>query len=233
MTSERGEWRDEQVCDSFKRKSCCATSAQILFRNATCCAVARARFNRANKGDQVTVRVHARNMQISEQTRSLAEDRVKHATRIFDDGGSVDVEFTERPNPRQAEGRFKVEITSTAAGHIVRIEAEASELKAALDSAADRFERQLRRLKERLIQRNRRRDKGLNPPVQASDVEQDRGAVIVRTKRFEMKPMTAEEAALQMEMLGHEFFFFLDGESGQHCVVYRRRDGDVGLIEPE
>jgi putative sigma-54 modulation protein len=48
-----------------------------------------------------------------------------------------------------------------------------------------------------------------------------------------MKPMTAEEAALQMEMLGHEFFFFLNGESGEHCVVYHRRDGNVGLIEPE
>jgi putative sigma-54 modulation protein len=48
-----------------------------------------------------------------------------------------------------------------------------------------------------------------------------------------MKPMTAEEAALQMDMLGHSFYFFLDGESNQHCVVYRRRDGDVGLIEPE
>jgi putative sigma-54 modulation protein len=181
----------------------------------------------------VTIRVHARNMQISEETRTTTEDRVKHATRIFDDGGNVDVEFTEKHNPRQADGRFKVEITSIAAGNIVRIEAEASELRAAVDSAADRYERQLRRLKERLVQRSRRRDKGLNPPIEASDVEQDRGAVIVRTKRFEMKPMTAEEAALQMEMLGHEFFFFLDGESGQHCVVYHRRDGHVGLIEPE
>ena len=181
----------------------------------------------------MTIRVHARNMQISEQTKLATEDRVKHAARIFDDGGSVDVEFTEKQNPRQADGRFKVEITSTAAGNIVRIEAEASELRAAVDSAADRYERQLRRLKERLVQRNRRRDKGLNPPVEVSDVEEDRGAVIVRTKRFEMKPMTAEEAALQMEMLGHEFFFFLDGESGKHCVVYHRRDGHVGLIEPE
>lgn len=181
----------------------------------------------------MTVRVRGRNIQISKQTKTAAEDRVKHAARIFDDGGNVDVEFTEKLNPRQADGRFKVEITSTAAGNIVRIEAEAAEMRAALDSAADRYERQLRRLKERLIQRNRRRDKGLNPPVEGSDVEQDRGAVIVRTKRFEMKPMTAEEAALQMEMLGHEFFFFLDGESGQHCVVYHRRDGHVGLIEPE
>jgi putative sigma-54 modulation protein len=181
----------------------------------------------------VTVQVHGRNMQVSDQTRIIAEERVEHAGRIFDDGGTVDVEFTDRQNPRQADARFRVEITSSAAGHIVRIEAEAADERAALDAAADRYERQLRRLKERLIQRNRGGNKGLNHPPERSDVEQDRGERIVRTKRFEMKPMTAEEAALQMEMLGHEFFFFLNGESGEHCVVYHRRDGNVGLIEPE
>jgi putative sigma-54 modulation protein len=172
-------------------------------------------------------------MQVSDRTREIAEERVEHAGRIFDDGGNVDVEFTDRQNPRQADARFRVEITSMAGGHIVRIEAEAPDERAALDAAADRYERQLRRLKERLIQRNRGGNKGLNQSPERSDVEPDRGERIVRTKRFEMKPMTAEEAALQMEMLGHEFFFFLNGESGDHCVVYNRRDGNVGLIEPE
>jgi len=185
------------------------------------------------KGDHVTVRVHGRNMQVPEKTRTVAEERVRHAGRIFDDGGSVDVEFTEKQNPRQADDRYRVEITSSAAGNIVRIEAEAAEPRAALDVAADRYERQLRRLKERLIQRNRGGNKGLNQPVETTDVEKDRDGVIVRTKRFEMKPMTAEEAALQMEMLGHDFFFFLDGETDKHCVVYHRRDGHVGLIEPQ
>ncbi len=181
----------------------------------------------------MTVRVHGRNMQVSDQMRSVAEERVKHAGRIFDDGGNVDVEFTEKQNPRQVEDRYRVEITSSAAGNIVRIEAEAADERAALDAATERYERQLRRLKERLIQRNRTGNKALNDLEDQSDVETDRDAVIVRTKRFEMKPMTAEEAALQMEMLGHSFFFFLNGNSGQHNVVYHRRDGHVGLIEPE
>lgn len=172
-------------------------------------------------------------MQVSDQMRSVAEERVKHAGRIFDDGGHVDVEFTEKQNPRQVEDRYRVEITSSAAGNIVRIEAEAADERAALDSATERYERQLRRLKERLIQRNRSGNKGLNQSADRSDEEKDRDAVIVRTKRFEMKPMTAEEAALQMEMLGHDFFFFLNGESDKHSVVYHRRDGHVGLIEPE
>ncbi len=185
------------------------------------------------KGDNVTVRVHGRNMQVSEQTKLVAEERVRHAGRIFDDGSPVDVEFTEQLNPRLADERYTVEITSSAAGHIVRIEAGAAEERAALDIATDKYERQLRRLKERTIQRYRQGKKGLNHDDEASDAEKDRGAQIVKTKRFEMKPMTAEEAALQMDMLGHGFYFFLNGATNQHCVVYRRRDGDVGLIEPE
>lgn len=180
----------------------------------------------------MTVRVHGRNMQVPDDIRDFAVERVEHAGRIFDDGGAVDVEFAERTNPR-IDGRYAVEITTNVAGHVVRIEAEALDEKSAVDIAADKYERQLRRLKERLIQRNRGRNKALNHPGGPSDVDRDRGAGIVRTKRFAMKPMTAEEAVLQMEMLGHDFFFFLNAESDTHCVVYHRRDGDVGLIEPE
>ena len=180
----------------------------------------------------MTVRVHGRNMQVPDDIREFAEDRVNHAGRILDDGGDVDVEFSERTNPR-IDDKYGVEITTSVAGHIVRIEADAPDERSALDIAADKYERQLRRLKERLIQRNRGRNKDLNHPGSTSDVDRDRGVGIVRTKRFAMKPMTAEEAVLQMEMLGHDFFFFLNAESGDHCVVYHRRDGDVGLIEPE
>lgn len=180
----------------------------------------------------MTVRVHGRNMQVSDEVKTIAEDRVRHAERIFDDGGAVDVEFTENRNPRVDE-RISVEITTKVAGHIVRIEADAADERSAIDAAADRYERQLRKLKERLIQRNRVANKELNPTGGSSDVSSDRGGGIVRTKRFAMKPMTAEEAVLQMEMLGHDFFFFLDAESNRHCVVYHRRDGNVGLIEPE
>jgi len=181
----------------------------------------------------VTVRIHGRNMQVPDQIKEIAEDRVKHAGRIFDDGGNIDVEFTEHQNPRIVDERYRVEITSSAAGNIVRIEADAPEARSALDLATDKYERQLRRLKERLIQRNRIANKGLNHADGQPDVMEDRSGGIVRTKRFAMKPMTAEEAVLQMEMLGHDFFFFLDADSDLHCVVYNRRDGNVGLIEPE
>ena len=181
----------------------------------------------------MTVRVHGKNMQVPSDMREFAQDRVAHAGRIFDNGGDVDVEFTEFTNPRRSDGKYRVEITTNAAGHILRVEAVAGEERTAVDLAADRFERQLRKVKTKLIQRNRVSNKDLNRVSSQSDDEEDRGVEIVRTKRFLMKPMSAEEAALQMDLLGHEFFFFLDAETDRHSVVYRRRNGDVGLIEPE
>ena len=102
---------------------------------AACCAV----FDFATRGGRVTVRVHGRNMQVPEEIRTIAEDRVEHAGRIFDDGGVVDVEFTEYRNPRIDE-KYTVEITSNVAGHIVRIESGAADERSALDAAADKFE---------------------------------------------------------------------------------------------
>ena len=84
------------------------------------------------------------------------------------------------------------------------------------------------------MQRSRKAsNKHLNEVADLSDETEEVGPQIVRTKRFEMRPMVPEEAALQMEMLGHDFFFFLNAESGVHCVLYHRQDGQLGLIEPE
>lgn len=180
------------------------------------------------------VRVHGKNMHLRDDITSLAQDKVGHAARFFDGAFSADVEFEVNNNPRLADGRIEVEITSLAAGQMVRVVASAFDDRSALDLAVDKFERQLRRLKERLIQRTRTNDhKHLNHPQPGTDEEIEDAPQIVRTKRFAMHPMTPEEAALQMEMIGHDFFFFLDAESGRHCVLYHRKDGQLGLIEPE
>ncbi len=183
----------------------------------------------------VDVRVHGKNMRVGEDVSNTVMDKIEHAGRIFDDGSVADVEFSETRNPRSAGERIRVEITSHTAGHTVRVESTAPDAISAFDIAADKFERQLRRLKERLIQRSRKREnKLLNAPPPESDVDEEDGPLpIVRTKRFAMRFMTPEEAGLQMEMLGHDFFFFLDAESGKYCVLYHRDDGDLGLIEPE
>ena len=103
----------------------------------------------------MNVRVHGRNMELADDLRDLAEERIEHAGRIFDDVTTADVEFSENANPRQTNGRYRVEITSGAAGRVVRVVSDAFDARAALDTAAEKYERQLRKLKERLIQRSR------------------------------------------------------------------------------
>ena len=186
---------------------------------------------------EVTVEVHVRGkrMNLGDDLRRVAEDKVARSARVFEDAGAIDVEFTDEPNPRQVEERCRVEITTKAAGHVVRVEAAAADHRTALDLAVDKLERQLSRLKERLVARHRRGgDKQLNSASEG--VEETGGTAelrIERVKRFAVKPMTPEEAALQMELLGHSFYLFLNAESGQYSVLYRRRGGSLGLIEPQ
>lgn len=173
------------------------------------------------------VQLHSRNGQIDDGFRAVAEQKLGKAARVFDGIGDVDLELSERTNPRRSAERFKLELTTSAGGRVLRVEAAAATPEAALDDLSDRFTRQLRRMKERMIDRNR---KASAPPVpQAQDFDSHE---VVRVKQFVMKPMTVEEAALQMEMLGHEFFFFLNMATDRQSVLYRRRDGRLGLIEP-
>ena len=177
----------------------------------------------------MAIRVHARNTTLDDGFRELVVEKLGHAARVFEHQlGDIDVEVTEEHNPRIAAERFRLELTSSAAGHVIRVIAAAGTPETAVDLAEDRFNQQLRRLKERLIGRSRKsqpRETDPEEPVEASNE-------IVRIKQFVMKPMTVEEASLQMEMLGHDFYFFLNAATSRQCVLYRRRDGRLGLIEP-
>jgi putative sigma-54 modulation protein len=105
---------------------------------------------------------------------------------------------------------------------------------ASIDKMADRLERQVRRYRGRQIDRWQGQDKNVPPPEEPITAEEEANleARIVRTKQFQMKPMGAEEAVLQMDLLDHDFYVFTSAESGDINVVYRRRDGNYGLIEP-
>lgn len=182
------------------------------------------------------IRLHTRHAQLDDRFRGVTEQKVSHAARLFDNIGVADVEISEEQNPRLAPEKYRVEITTSAAGQLVRVESAAPTMDSALDLAVDRFEQQLRRLKDRLVKRSRQPK--TPPPMtpaeelleQADDADED--FVIVRTKQFVMKPMTAEEAVLQLEMLGHVFFLFNNVDTGLTSLVYSRRDGAYGLIEP-
>ncbi|MDE0232940.1 MAG: ribosome-associated translation inhibitor RaiA [bacterium] len=171
------------------------------------------------------VRLSARNTDVTDDFRRALTAKLSRAVRVLSDLTSVDVKIIQETNPRLSEERFRIELSGQALGRIVRVEAAAPTPETALDTAADRFTRRIRRLKERLIDRNRQ---GGSPSRAVSEAEGDE---IVRVKRFIMKPMSVAEAQLQMEMLGHDFFFFLNSANRRHSVLYRRRDGRLGLIE--
>jgi len=180
------------------------------------------------------VKMHGRNFRIDDQFRETAAAKIARAGRFFDGVNAADVEVTEERNPRIADERFRVEITASAAGNVVRVVGAASTPEAALDTTAERFTQQMKKLKGRLITRSRRAEnKYLNDQAGLVEDSSEPDALeIVKVKQFVMKPMTPEEAALQMETLGHDFFFFQSADSDLPSVLYRRRDGAYGLIEP-
>ncbi len=174
------------------------------------------------------VRLHARNTPIDDRFREAVTEKVTRASKVFDTGGSVDVEVAEEKNPRRSDDKYRLEITGSFGGRLVRIATSAGSPEAALDDAVDRFTKRLRRLKEKLIDSHRKPEAVPGVRQEMENPEED----VFRVKQFVMKPMTIEEATLQMEMLGHDFFFFLNAANDKQSVLYRRRDRRLGLIEP-
>ena len=176
---------------------------------------------------RLDIRVHARGTDLDPDFRAQVGDKLQKAAKIFDHAGDVDVELTEEHNPRRTDDKYRLELTSLTGGRILRIETAAPTPDAALDDAVERFTRTLRKHKERLIDSHRKRE-AVVPVDDGSRTAEE----IVRLKQFVMKPMTIDEAVLQMELLGHDFFFFHHAGSDKNSVLYRRHDGRLGLIEP-
>jgi putative sigma-54 modulation protein len=200
------------------------------------------------------IAIRSRNVEVTDALRHTVEEKVTRLTRFLDGMERADVVFSEERNPRISEKEV-CEVTMHGHGHIVRAKAAATDVFAAVDRVVDKLEHRMEKLKGKLIGRSHPRRHGSvefaakSAPVMEEDEERfedgagldpgDDGldgshllhARIVKTKQFAIKPMTPEEAALQMELLGHDFFFFTNAETGKAAVVYRRDDGDIGLID--
>jgi putative sigma-54 modulation protein len=183
--------------------------------------------------------VKSKNCEVTNRLKEETVSKIEHATRFFDRLSTVEVVLREESNPRIAEPAV-VEVTARTKGHHIRAEGCAGDHREAVDVAVARFARQLSRYKARMV--DRRRGKGAQgPPAPASGALLPTGEPadangwpqprIVRTKRFALQPMLPEDAALQLELLGHEFYVFTNAATGGCNVVYRRKDGDLGLIE--
>jgi putative sigma-54 modulation protein len=172
--------------------------------------------------------------------RTLTSEKLDRLAKFASDVRRVDVDYGEHPT-RRAGDSHTCEILVHVNHHLVKGTAAAVDHPSALDVALDKVENQMRKLHERRVRRRNgtRARNGARPdqngngsaPALEVDADEEHEPLVVKTKQFEVKPMATEEAALQMQLLGHDFFVFRSTANGRAAVLYKRRDGALGLIE--
>ena len=178
------------------------------------------------------LQVKGRNLEVSEQIRTYAEEKLGKLDRLVSDPTRVELELAVETNPSIADNNI-AEATVWTKGPVLRARETSADMKASIDQLVAKLERQVKRYREkrRVAPRRHARDGGISaeaPPLEVPDED----TTIVKTKQFAVTPMSPEEAVLQLELVGHDFFVFRNVETAIINVVYRRRDGDYGLIEP-
>ncbi len=170
--------------------------------------------------------INAAKLNVKNYIIEEAEKRFEKLGKYFSEDAVVNVSFKGEGNKTK-----KVEISVRLRTGILRSEASDDDVRAALDKAIDKFERQLVKHKDKLKNKNNDsiRYENIAEPEKAD--ENDIEGRIVRNKSYLLEPMDEVEACLQLELLGHSFFMFLNKETDKVCVVYKRDDGDYGLIE--
>lgn len=176
--------------------------------------------------------ITGQNIKISDQLNEKIEKKFNKFNRYFDDKSTVSVKVRPEAN------KISAEITMKIHKHYYRAEALADSVMSALDEAISIMEGQIRKHKTRMV-KNVRDFAYMNEflkqemPDLSEDLLEPDAPQIIRRKTFTLSPMSPEEAVLQMELLGHAFLLYLSPETGQVCLVYKRKDGNYGLLEPE
>jgi putative sigma-54 modulation protein len=176
------------------------------------------------------LQVKGKNVEVSASLKEYAEEKLGKLGRHLDDATTLEVELAEERNPSISD-RQVAEATVWTKGPILRARESSEDMKASIDLVADKLERQVKRYREKRQRRQAARNTVQHLPGEPIGANAGE-PLIVKTKQFAVKPMTPEEAVLQLELIGHDFFVFRNVESEDMNVVYRRRDGNFGLIEP-
>ncbi|SFR03633.1 ribosome hibernation-promoting factor, HPF/YfiA family [Desulfoscipio geothermicus] len=173
----------------------------------------------------MNVLVRGRNVEVTNALKEYVEKRVGKLSKFLDDVNEATVIMT-------VEGdSHKVEVTVPYNGIILRGEEATADMYSSIDLITDKLEKQIEKYKGKLARR--RSPNGQKGAVDVRAQNEGDGPKVVKTKRFAIKPMPVDEAVMQMNLLGHSFFVFSNAETEQVNVVYKRKDGNYGLIEPE
>ncbi|MCD7868937.1 MAG: ribosome-associated translation inhibitor RaiA [Clostridiales bacterium] len=170
--------------------------------------------------------ISGKNIAITEGLRSAVEDKLGKLERYFTPDTEVVVTLSIEKE------RQKIEVTIPVKGSIIRSEQVSSDMYVSIDLVEEVIERQLRKYKNKIVDKHQAPG-NFQPAYLEKDYEEDEEVRIIRTKKFGIKPMYPEDACVQMELLGHNFFVFYNAETEQVNVVYKRKGNTYGLIEPE
>lgn len=168
-----------------------------------------------------------RNIEVTDGLKEAVEEKLVKLDRFFAPDTEVKVTLSVEKE------RQKIEVTIPVKGSIIRSEQVSNDMYVSIDLVEEVIERQLKKYKNKLIDKQQDAAAFAQEYIDKEYVDDDADVKIIRTKRFDVKPMDPEEACVQMELLGHSFYVFFNSETEQINVVYKRKGNTYGLIEPE
>ena len=172
------------------------------------------------------ITISGKNIDVTQALRSVTEDKLAKLEKYF----TADAECIVTLSVEKE--RQKMEVTIPMKGHIIRAEQQSDDMYVTIDLVVDVIEAQLKKYRKKLITKQQNSE-SLRKEFVEEEIADEEEIRIVRAKKFGMKPMFPEDACVQMELLGHNFFVFRNAETGEVNVVYKRKDKSYGLIEPE
>lgn len=175
------------------------------------------------------IKIFGKNIEVTEGIRSAVEEKIGKLDKYFAEETRVDVTLSVNKNEQ------KVEVTIPVKGRIIRAEEISDDMYVSIDMVEETIERQLVKYKNKIIDKKKSiKEAFIETYIEADYEDEDEDQIkIKKTKRFGIKPMDPEEACVEMELLGHNFFVFLNAETEEVNVVYKRKGNTYGLIEPE
>jgi len=173
------------------------------------------------------ITISGKNIDITEGLRTAIEEKLTKLDKYFNEDTDAYVTMSVE------KSRQKIEVTIPVKGNIIRSEQVSSDMYVSIDLVEEVIERQLRKYRKKLVSQKQNAVDNFQKHFIEDEFDQEEEIKIVRAKKFEMKPMYPEDACVQMELLGHSFYVFLNAESDEVNVVYKRKGDTYGLIEPE
>jgi putative sigma-54 modulation protein len=178
------------------------------------------------------LQVKGKNHEVSDTIRRYAEEKMQKLDRQLHELAEVELELRVEKNPSIADNQV-AEVTVRTKGPTLRVTEASNDMKASIDQLTEKLTRQIDHVRGKQRKDWRPRENGSPGGPMSIPDEEEAGEEIVKVKQFSVKPMSPEEAVLQLELIGHDFFVFRSDDSGEINVIYRRKNGGYGLIEPQ